>query len=177
MGRVMVVADVSNLYYCIGKKFEGRRLDYSAWIKFIKDIGEAVKMVAYGAQLTNEAKSFIHCLRRLGFQTRYKKPKIFKNREGKKRKADWDVGITLDIVNAIEQKAVDMVILGSADSDLEPLVIWAKARGVDVVVFACGISRELKKSATKFIEIPESLLESITPIGKEKKVETPETDE
>lgn len=161
MKRLLVCMDVSNLYYCISKKFEGRRLNYAEYIKYLNGLGEIQKMIAYGAQVGKEANAFIHCLRKLGFETKYKTPRVFRNGLQTKRKADWDVGIAMDIVNMVELKSVDMIILGSADGDLTPCVEWAKARGVDVVVLACGIARELKKTATLFVEIPESFLERL----------------
>jgi len=173
MKRILVCADISNLYYCIGKKFEGRRLNYETYVKSIRDLGEVQKMIAYGAQLGKEANAFIHCLRKLGFETKYKAPRIFKNNLHTRRKADWDVGIAMDIVNAVEMKSIDMVILGTADGDLMPCVEWAKARGVDVVVLACGIARELKKSASAFIEIPESYLETVESVKKVVPKEAP----
>ena len=125
--------------------------------KLVKDFGELVKVVAYGSQMSNEAAGFIHCLEKIGFQTKFKAVKSYNNEQELRRKADWDVGITMDIVSMIDR--FDMIILGTADGDLEPVVDWAMRRGVDVVILACGISRDLKDRATQHIEIPESLLE------------------
>jgi len=169
MKRIGVFADVSNLYYCIAKKFGGRKLDYHKYYKFISDLGEIQQAIAYGAQLHGEANSFLHCIKKIGFSAKYKTTKTFQNADGIKRKADQDVAITIDIVNMIQ--SMDMIILGSADGDLVPAVEWARTRGVDVVVFASGISRDLKDVATKFIEIPESLLEDIKPEKINNKIE------
>jgi len=155
--RIGVFVDISNLYYCIGKKFDNRKLDYGNYLAFIKDMGDVQHAIAYGAQMGNEATGFIHCLRQLGFDPKYKTPKNYHNKTNFKRKADWDVGIAMDIVRMIDR--LDLIILGTADGDLTPLVEWAKERGVDVIILACGISRELKDAATKYIEIPESMLE------------------
>lgn len=157
MKRIGVFVDVSNIYYCIGKKYEYRKLDYRKYLDFVRDFGDLVKIIAYGSQMTNEAAGFIHCLQKVGFQTKFKGVKTFTQGQEQKRKADWDVGITMDIVSMIDR--FDMIILGTADGDLEPVVDWATRRGVDVVVLACGISRDLKDKATQYIEIPESLLE------------------
>ena len=157
MKRIGIFVDVSNLYYCIGKKYEYRKLDYRKYLDFVTDFGELVKVIAYGSQLSNEAAGFIHCLEKTGFQTKFKTVKTFNSENELRRKADWDVGIAMDIVNMIDR--FDMIILGTADGDLEPVVDWAIRRGVDVVILACGISRDLKEKATQFIEIPESLLE------------------
>lgn len=155
--RIGVFVDVSNIYYCIGKKFEKRKLDYRKYLAFVRDFGELVKVLAYGSQMNNEAAGFIHALQKIGFQTKFKAVKSYQDEAALRRKADWDVGITMDIVNMIDR--FDMIILGTADGDLEPVVKWAVNRGVDVIVFACGISKDLKSVATQFIEIPESLLE------------------
>jgi len=157
MKRIGVFVDVSNIYYCVGKKYEYRKLDYRKYLDFIADFGELTKAIAYGSQLSNEAAGFIHCLEKTGFQTKFKTVKSFNNEQELRRKADWDVGIAMDIVSMIER--FDMIVLGTADGDLEPVVDWAIRRGVDVVILACGISRDLKGRSTKHIEIPESLLE------------------
>lgn len=155
--RIGVFVDVSNLYYCIGKKYKERKLDYKKYWEFIKELGDIQQAIAYGAQINNEASNFIYCLKQIGFQAKYKTPKSYSHQPNFKRKADWDVGLAIDIVNMIDR--FDMIILGTADGDLTPAVEWAQQRGVDVVVFACGISRDLKNIARQFIEIPESLLE------------------
>ncbi|KKN32659.1 hypothetical protein LCGC14_0811510 [marine sediment metagenome] len=157
MKRIGVFVDVSNIYYCVGKKYEYRKLDYRKYLDFIRDFGELTKVIAYGSQMSNEASGFIHCLEKIGFQTKFKAVKTYTQNQELRRKADWDVGITMDIVNMIDR--FDMILLGTADGDLSPVVDWAIRRGVDVVILACGISRDLKELATEFIEIPESLLE------------------
>lgn len=157
MKRIGVFVDVSNIYYCIGKKYEFRKLDYRKYLEFVQGLGELSKVIAYGSQMNNEAAGFIHCLQKIGFQTKFKAVKTFNQEPDLRRKADWDVGITMDIVSMIDR--FDMIVLGTADGDLEPLVDWAIRKGVDVLVLACGISKDLKERATEFIEIPETLLE------------------
>lgn len=159
MKRIGVFVDVSNLFYCVRKKFEGRKVDYRKYLDYIQDLGETVKVIAYGAQMNTEANGFIHCLQKIGYQTKFKGVKTFRQDHDQdiRRKADWDVGITMDIVSMVDR--FDMIIIGSADGDLEPVVDWAIRKGIDVVILACGISRDLKTRATQFIEIPESLLE------------------
>lgn len=157
MNRIGVFVDVSNLYYCIKKKYNGRKLSYKKYLDYVKDLGTVVKATAYGCRINDEAKGFIFCLKETGFETKFKTVKTFSRDTGVQRKADWDVGIAIDIVRTI--KEFDMIVLGTADGDLEPVVDWCMENAVDVIVVACGISRDLKKRATEFIEIPESLLE------------------
>ncbi len=174
--RIGVFADVSNLYYCIGKKFNERKLDYQKYWDFIKELGDIQQAIAYGAQINNEASNFIYCLKQIGFHAKYKSPKSYSNQPQFKRKADWDVGIAIDMVNMVDR--FDMIILGTADGDLVPAVEWVQQRGVDVVVFACGISRDLKNIARQYIEIPESLLEDVSDVdAKESRTVLPEEDD
>lgn len=155
--RIGIFADVSNIYYCVGKKYDGRKLDYKKYLEFTKDLGEIQKAIAYGAQLGDEAEGFIFRLKKIGYIIKYKTPKAYHNDSVLRRKADWDVGIAVDMISMLGH--FDLIILGTADGDLVPAVEYIRARDVDIVAFACGISRDLKDAATKYIEIPESLLE------------------
>lgn len=176
-GKVVgVFADVSNLYYCIGKKFSGRKLAYDKYLKQAVGTHELYRAFAYGAQLNDEAVNFITCLRHFGYDTKYKKPKqyvapsvapncpkcgeILPAEKREIRKADWDVGIAMDVVRLIDR--LDIVVIGSADGDLSPLVEWIKEKGRRCVVLACGISRDLKNVADHWTEIDEPLLEDAT---------------
>lgn len=74
------------------------------------------------------------------------------------RKADWDVGLAIDVVRIVGR--VDQVVIGSADGDLAPLVEWVKEQGCRCIVFACNISRELRDVADEVIEIGDEFLEN-----------------
>lgn len=151
MKRLGIFLDVGNLYYCIGKKFDKRKLDYRKYLKYVEDLGETTRATAYGCQLNNEAVGFVHCLKQIGLQTKFKTVKT--------HKSNWDVGLSIDIVRMSER--IDIVILGSSNPNLVPVVEYVTQLGVDVIVVACGISKELKDVATDFIEIPESMLEDV----------------
>ena len=155
--RIGIFADVSNLYYCVGKKFQDRKLDYEKYYDYVKPLGEIQQAIAYGAQMDDKAEGFIHALKKIGFRPKYKTPKTYTNDGKIRRKADWDVGIAMDMVTMIDK--LDMILLGTADGDMEPVVTWALSKGVDVVILACGISKDLKDISTSWIEIPESMLE------------------
>lgn len=118
------------------------------------------KAIAYGADMSHAAAGFKAVLKRLGFQTKYKQPKIYHNSEpGKEtRKADWDVGMAMDIVRYA--KDYEVIIFGTADGDLAPCVDYVREHFPDKEcwVLACGISRELKSSAHQWREIPKELI-------------------
>lgn len=153
---VALFADVGNLYYCVGKKYEGRKLDYTKYLRACVGEDTLYRAFAYGTQLGEEAVRFISCLQYAGFDTKYKKPRqVDGGREVKK--VDWSVGIAMDVVRLIGR--VDTVILGSADAVLVPLAEWVKEQGVRCIVHACGINRELRETADSHSEVQEQLLE------------------
>lgn len=156
--RILLVADVSNLYYCINSRFNGARLDYRRLYDAAQTQGEIFRAIAYGAEMEGAASKFKTVLQGIGFEINYKEPKIYMNDGGRQtRKADWDVGIAMDIVKILD--SVDLVILGTADGDMTPCAEFIKSRGKLVHVFGCGISRELREACHRWVEVDESYLE------------------
>ena len=158
MKRVGIFIDAGNIYYCVKKKFGDRKLNYQKYLDFVKDFGEVARALVYGSQMWDEAENFIDALEAIGYKTEFKRILKYKDEElTSKRTIDWNVQITIDIFNILDR--LDMIILGSSDRSLEPLIEWATQRGLDIIILACGVPRELRHCATKVIEIPESLLE------------------
>lgn len=148
MKQIGVYLDVSNLYYCIKQKYEGKKLDYAKYLKHIHDLGNVVRATAYGIQMKSEASPFIRSLQKLDVEARYKGPR-----------GDWSVGIVMDILADLEAKRIDTVFIGSSNRDLVPLYTLLNERKVEFVIFASGIPNEVKAICTT-IEIPESTLEA-----------------
>lgn len=157
MKKIGIFVDVSNLYFCLSSKFGGKKLDYSKYYDYIKDFGQIEVAIAYGAQVRGQANKFLHSLRQIGYETKYRSPKAFIDNGTVRKKADCDLQIAIDIVKYAEE--IDMLILGSADGDFKPLIKMAKEKGITTVILACQISKDLKVIADEFIEIPASLLE------------------
>lgn len=156
--RIGFFVDVSDLYRRVSRKFDGRKLDYKKYYDFVADLGQVQQAIAYGSQLNDEARGFIFCLRNIGFHTKYKEPRTFTTEDGHiRRLINWNVGICMDVVNMVDN--LDMVVLGSSDSDLLPLVKWCSSIGLKTIVFSCGVGKRLNEEASEVIEIPESLLE------------------
>jgi uncharacterized LabA/DUF88 family protein len=166
MKKIGVFIDLSNLYYCTLNRF-GRKPDYKAYLQFVKDLGDVTHAFAYGSQIGNQAQQFIYAMNQIGYVTRYKQAKAV----GATHKANWDVGIVMEVVQVVLGVGLDVVVLGTADGDMAPLVDWCQKRGIPVVILASGISHELRDIAHKTIEMPESLLET-----KGNLNETPETE-
>lgn len=149
--QIGIFIDVSNLYYCIGKKFGlDKKLDYTKYQAYIKDLGIIQQATAYGSQSEESAQKFILCLKHMGYNTKFQKLS--------NQRINWGCGITVDIVESISR--FDLIIIGSSDPNLKSVIEWSQAKGVDVILLACGISKALKSVASRVIEIPESMLES-----------------
>jgi uncharacterized protein (TIGR00288 family) len=152
MTKVGLFIDISNLYHSCNRKY-GRKIDYARFIEFCNDFGSLICIRAYGCQKGDEAKSFINHLRNLGIEVKFKKVKEFHNGLSK---GDWDVGMTIDIIESIDD--FDTIILATADSDFAPLVQYLKNRGKHVIVIGSNIGRDLY-FMTNCLEIPPSLVE------------------
>lgn len=154
--RILVLIDVSNLYYCIHKRF-GKRLDYVKLLDLIRLRGHIVRAIAYGAAMGNQADKFISFLNKLGIETKYKEPQVYQNPGGENRKADWDVGIAMDAVRMMD--LYDTIALVSADGDLCELIKFVHERGRKSIVIGAGVNWLLKDTAYECIEITPDLLD------------------
>ncbi|HDH99216.1 MAG TPA: NYN domain-containing protein, partial [bacterium] len=69
------------------------------------------------------------------------------------KKADWDVGITVDAIRI--SSSVDTIVLCSGDGDFLQLVEYLKNQGkrVEVIAFGRSTSSKLKESADQFIDL------------------------
>jgi len=190
--RVGLFVDLSNIYYSVQSEFNGRKVAFDKFYARVSKLGTIFRAYAYGAQINNQADEFLKKLRQYGYQTKYKMPTEYRNRDANidtleeilrlarsnkfdemltnklgavieemrrkvTRKADWDVGLAMDIVRIIDK--IDIVVLASADGDIAPALKWAKEKGCRTVVIACKVSRELREVADEHYEIDESLLE------------------
>jgi uncharacterized LabA/DUF88 family protein len=161
MIRVALYVDVSNIYYCMIKKFgPGKKLDYSALLEYVRGFGQLTAARAYESVMPGKAglsKSFTKRLVDLGFIVREKRVKTYREAGTViSHKADWDVGIAVDMIRYVDD--ADLIVLACADGDMHDAVAWLRERGKQVIVLAVGISVDLKEVATKCLEIPESLI-------------------
>lgn len=148
MRHIGLYIDLSNLYYSTIRRFKSK-VDYGVMHEYVSDLGNLLHAKAYGAKIGKQAEGFIHCLKKMGYEPRYKEAKEFRNGD---RKADWDVGITVDILSDIETTEMNCVFLCTADGDYAPLVQHLLGKRLEVIVIGCGISQELSV-ATECIEL------------------------
>jgi uncharacterized LabA/DUF88 family protein len=97
--KIAVFADVQNLYYTVRQAY-GCHFNYAAlWADISKD-GQIVEAYAYAIDRgDSKQQQFQQILRNLGFTVKLK-PYI--QRSDGSAKGDWDVGITLDIMDAAD---------------------------------------------------------------------------
>ena len=100
--------------------------------------------------------AFAHALRHAGYKVFTKKPKTF---DDGTVKADWDVGMTVQIQSL--RTKLDVVVLGTGDGDFLPLVSALKAAHVRVELasFPERTAKELIAAVDSFVELDERSLE------------------
>ena len=156
MEKVNIFVDVQNIYYTT-KQIHNSHFDYNAFWKEVTSKREVVKAIAYGIDRGDEKqKQFQNILRGIGFELKLK-PYI--QRSDGSAKGDWDVGITIDVLE--HAKDADIVVLASGDGDFDLLL--SKIRndfGVSAEVYGVAdlTARSLINSASKFIPIEKELL-------------------
>ena len=152
--------DVSNLYYCVKKKFAGRKINYEmlyghfnrgAHIAAPSDQKYLSFARAYGIRHGSEAKAFIRTLQSYGFET-----SIIKSLP--KRHTSLNVDITIDVIRRASK--LQTVILGTSDRDILPLIKWLHEQGIKVIEVGCGVPVELQHSPAEIVEITEDFLEN-----------------
>ncbi len=156
MERVSIFADVQNIYYTT-KQVYNCHFDYNALWEEVTSTREVVKAIAYAIDRGDEKqKQFQNILRRIGFEVKLK-PYI-QRRDGSS-KGDWDVGITLDVLEYA--KSSNVVVLVSGDGDFD-LLVQKIRNSSDCFVAVYGVAQltaaSLIKSASKFVPIEENLL-------------------
>lgn len=116
------------------------------------------KAIAYGSSLNGNSDRFREALVNLGFETQFKGLKTFVSKSGREtHKADWDVGIAVQLIERASE--FELLVLGSADGDMAPVIEHLKKQGKLCHVIASGISRDLKNVADSWTEVDESFLE------------------
>ena len=148
--RIAVLIDVQNLYHS-AKNLYRARVNFGAILKLAVSQRNLIRAFAYVVKTkTGEEKAFFEALIKLGIETRVRELKEF---YGGLKKADWDVGISIDAVRI--SPSVDTICLVSGDGDFIQLVEFLKNQGkrVEVIAFGRSASLKLKETADEFIDL------------------------
>lgn len=156
MNKVAIFVDVQNVYYTARQTF-GKNFDYNKfWLKATRG-REVVKAVAYAIDRGDQKQhEFQNILRAIGFEV---KLKPFIQRSDGSAKGDWDVGITIDVMENTD--SADVIILVSGDGDFDLLankIREEKSKRVEVYGVAQLTAKSLIHEASEFIPIDKALL-------------------
>tara|TARA_Y100001970_G_C14239679_1_gene864108 strand:- start:116 stop:586 length:471 start_codon:yes stop_codon:yes gene_type:complete len=115
--KTAIFVDVQNIYYTTRDQF-GRSFNYKSFWNQIESEDKIIKATAYAIDRGDEKQQkFQYALKTIGFNIKLK-PYI--SRIDGSTKGDWDVGITIDILDSAEE--VEKIILLSGDGDFDLLV-------------------------------------------------------
>jgi uncharacterized LabA/DUF88 family protein len=148
--RVAVLIDVQNLYYSARNLYQAR-VNFREILKTAVGRRNLIRAFAYVVRTkTGEEKPFFEALVKLGIETRIRELQEYY--DGTK-KADWDVGITVDAIRI--SSSVDTIVLASGDGDFIQLVEYLENQGkrVEIIAFGRSASSRIKEIADAFIDI------------------------
>jgi len=156
VNRIAIFVDVQNIYYTTRQAY-GRQFNYRELWQRISAEGDIISATAYATHRGDDKQlKFQNALKTIGFTVRLK-PYI-QRRDGS-AKGDWDVGITIDVIEAA--KDVETVVLLSGDGDFDLLMEKIKkdfAVSAEVYGVPALTANSLINSASIYHRIEEDLL-------------------
>ena len=156
MKKIAVFVDVQNIYYTCRQAYQ-RQFNYRAFWQHLSAQGDIITANAYATHRGDDKQlKFQNALKHIGFNV---KLKPFIQRSDGSAKGDWDVGITIDVLEAAQD--ADTVILLSGDGDFDLLLEKIKkdhAVNTEVYGVPALTANSLIDSANVFHRIEESLL-------------------
>ena len=148
--RVAIFIDTQNMYHSAKHLFSAR-VNFPAVVAAAVGDRRVTRAIAYAAKSkTGEEHAFFEALTQNGIELKMKDVQEFASGQ---KKADWDVGMTVDAM-AIAPK-VDAVVLVTGDGDFVPLVQHLQSTGLlcEVVAFEASTNAALKETASSFIDL------------------------
>lgn len=154
--NVAIFVDVQNIYYTMRQALSAN-FDYNAFWREVTSNRRVVAATAFAIERGDEKqRQFQNILRGIGFEV---KLKPFITRADGSSKGDWDVGITLDVMDCASRTGEarpDVIVLASGDGDFDQLVERVRARyGIEVEVYGVPslTAGSLQRAATRFMPI------------------------
>ena len=156
MKNIAIFVDIQNIYYTTRQAY-GRQFNYRKLWQRISSEGEIISATAYAIHRGDDKQlKFQNALKQIGFTVKLK-PYI--QRSDGSAKGDWDVGITIDVMETA--KDVDTVVLLSGDGDFDLLLEKIKtdyAVSAEVYAVPALTANSLIDSASIYHRIEEDLL-------------------
>jgi len=154
--KIAVFVDIQNIYYTTRDTYQ-RQFNYRKFWQQLSEQGDITVANAYAIQRSDDAQhKFQKALRHIGFDV---KLKPFIQRRDGSAKGDWDVGITIDVMEIAPD--VDTVVLLSGDGDFD-LLLQKIQQKYQVKTQVFGVlaltANSLINTSDEFMPIDESLL-------------------
>lgn len=153
--KIAIFVDSQNLYYSARMGYAAK-VNYEKLLRLITANRNLVKAYAYIVQPPDgDVKPFATSLERIGYIV---KIKDVRTRANGSAKANWDMGIALDILGILDR--VDTIVLASGDGDFVSLVDFIKAKNkrVEIFAFAENTAYDLKEKADRFEPLGENII-------------------
>jgi len=151
--RVGVFIDTQNMYYS-ARSVHKKKVNFGAIVEDGVGEGKLIRAIAYVVTTkTGDEKPFLDALQKVGIELREKELQEFFSGQ---KKADWDVGLTVDIIRMLDM--LDVIVLVSGDGDYLPLVSYCQSRGriVEVIAFRETTSSRLVEEADAYINMSDN---------------------
>ncbi len=151
--RVGVFVDVQNMYYS-AKNLYNAKVDFKKVLNSATMNRDLIRASAYVIKAdTPDEENFFEALRKIGYEVKIKELKEF---YGGQKKGDWDLGMTVDMVQ--QAKKLDTVVLVTGDGDFAVLVDHLRSLGcrVEVMSFGKSSAKEIREAADNFIDMDEN---------------------
>lgn len=153
--KIALFVDAQNLYYSARMGYAAK-VNYEKLMKLITGNRKLAKAYAYIVQAPDgDVKPFASSLERFGYVV---KIKDVRTRSDGSSKANWDMGMALDILSILD--SVDTIVLASGDGDFVPLVEFVKSKNkrVEIFAFSDNTAYDLKEKADKFQPLGENVI-------------------
>lgn len=123
LNKIAIFVDVQNIYYTTRDSY-GRQFNYRKLWQQLEAQGEIISATAYAIARNDDSQiKFQDALKHIGFEVKLK-PYI--QRKDGSAKGDWDVGITIDVME--QANNADIIVLLSGDGDFDLLLQKIKTK-------------------------------------------------
>lgn len=149
--RVGVFVDVANMYHS-AKNMYNSRVNFKEILKTAVAGRKLIRANAYVVKSPNQDEQhFLEALSKQGFDLKIKDLQIYQSGA---KKADWDVGLTIDAVKMSDK--LDAIVVVSGDGDYIPLLHYLRENKgclVEVMAFGETASSKLRDEADDFVDL------------------------
>lgn len=149
--RVGLFVDVQNMYHS-AKRLHMARVNFHNVLKVATNDRMLLRARAYvvTSNTSDEEEAFFETLANQGYDVQVQDLRVF---SGGVKKADWDVGMAVDVMRFSGR--LDVVVLVTGDGDFVPLVEYLQYQGIQVEVmgFRESSAQRLVEQADEFIDL------------------------